>query len=910
MTEKQALERIGPYKIVRLLGEGGKGQVFEAEQIEPVRRTVALKVLRSSCFEAHDVLRFSAEQQALAMMDHPGIAKVFDAGTEDDGRQWFAMELIDGQPLVEFADTHCLSFSARIELFSRVCRAVHHAHQKGIIHRDLKPSNVLVTIEDGEPKPKVIDFGVAKAVGLRLTDETLLTQFGAIIGTPAYMSPEQADGIDFSIDTRADVYSLGVMLYELLVGCLPVDPRTIGYPGFIAFLKDAAVEAPAPAVQFLKIPVEQQTDLARTRRLGREQLVKQLSGDIRLILAMALEKNTARRYDSAAAFGNDLDAYSRGNVISARAPSIGYVVRKFVVRNRVAVGLSTLLFLALIGGTVASTIGMIRAEREATVANKVSEFLEKTFAEANPFTRAGEEVTARQLLDSAVDNVESDLSGEPLVQGRLLQSVGAAYRGIGLFDAATPLLEQALVLLEQGGASDERIAGIKYDLGYHLVFVSEFERSRQLLDDAIAYYRREHGYKDERLALAIADRVFSSLRAGHGVAESYAMLMQDKEPIISALGNDHPVMGALGHMECWALGNLGRNEDAVACYEESVARLKRIYTVDHPRLGHNTLGLGNAYLRLGQLAKALDSFIETLEINQRLYGAEHPELVFVLKALAITHFELGDRLKAQEFIEDAEVMSRRMHGTQNVEYARTLRLQGDLLAKMGRFDEAVSVLRSAISIKSEVFDARDNQIVWTRTQLAKILLDAGKFDEARATVTSMFEWFPDMNNAPSDLLLTASMVEFRMGNTEEAMAYARLLLEIHKEPYAKGIENYVHANYQFARIAIDYDQSNKSCAEATNAFEAGRTRFGEEDGFTGAALTVLGMCEIQSGHEQSGREFLLRGYEILQQSGEPETLRLKDARQWIDELDLTAQTSLSLPEKIKNTRETYQTVLP
>ena len=891
MTDKPAPEKVGPYRIVRLLGEGGKGKVYEAEQSEPVRRTVALKVLRSSCFEAHDALRFSAEQQALAMMDHPGIAKVFDAGTDEDGRQWFAMELIHGQPLVEFADARKLKFSKRIKLFSRVCRAIQHAHQKGIIHRDLKPSNVLVTIEDGAAKPKVIDFGVAKAVGLRLTDETLLTQFGTIIGTPAYMSPEQADGIDFSIDTRADVYSLGVMLFELLVGCLPADPRILGYPGFIAFLKDAAAEAPAPATLFRKLATEQQADFARARRLSPEKLVRHLSGDIRLILAKALEKDPGRRYDSAAALGDDLDAYAKGNVISARAPNISYIVRKFVARNRVAVGLSTLLLVALIGGTIMSTIGMIRAEREATVANTVSEFLEKTFAEANPFTRSGGEVTARQLLDSAVENVNSELSGQPIVQGRLFQSIGAAYRGIGLFDEATPLLEKALVLLERGGASDEQIAGIKYDLGYHLVFVSQFERSRQLLDDAIAFYRREHGYEDERLALAIADRVFSSLRSGHGIPESYAMLMQDKGPIISALGNDHPVMGALGHMECWALASLGRSDEALTCYEESVARLRRIYTGDHPRLGHNILGLGHAYLRRGDLTSALDSFSEALEINRRLYGEEHPEIVFVLKALAVTHFQSGDRSKALELIENAVVMSRRVHGTQNVEYARTLRLQADALAEIGQFDEAASILTTVIAISSQVFGARDNQVVWTRTHLARILLDAGKFDEARDAVTSMLEWFPNLNNAPSDLLLTASMVEFRMGNMEEATAYARLLLEMHKDPDEKGIKDYARAKLQFARVALDYDIPNSSCAEATSAVEVGRARFGEEDGFTGAALTVLGQCQIQSGQTQSGREFLLRGYEILQQAGEPETLRLRDTRQWIEDLDLTGGAS-------------------
>lgn len=886
MADTPYPERIGPYKIVRLLGEGGKGRVFEAEQLEPVRRSVALKVLRSSVSDAQDALRFSAEQQALAMMDHPGIAKVFDAGVETDGRQWFAMELVDGQALIEFADANTLDLATRIKLFAHICRAIQHAHQKGVIHRDLKPSNVLVVMEDGKPRPKVIDFGVAKAVGLRLTEETLLTQFGAIIGTPAYMSPEQADGIDFSIDVRADIYSLGVMLFELLAGCLPVDPRTTGYPGFIAYLKDPDQAAPPPAAQFKQLPAEQQADIATVRQTSREQLIKFLSGDVRLILAKALEKSPGRRYESAATFTTDLEAYRRGDVITARAPSIGYVLGKFIARNRVAVGLSALLLCALVGGTIVSTIGMIRAEREATVANTVSTFLENTFAEANPFTRSGEEVTARQLLDSAVKNVESELAGQPIVQGRLLQSIGSAYRGIGLFEEATPLLEKALVLLEQGDASAEQIASIKYDLGYHLVFVSQFERSRQMLDDAIDYYYREHGYTDERLALAILDRVFSSLRAGHEIPETYAMLMRHKEPITAAFGNDHNIMGALGHMECWALGSLGRNEDAAACYENSVARLKAINAGDHPRLGHNVLGLGNAYLRLGNLQQAIDTFDEALTINKRLYGEEHPENVFVLRTLANAYFRLGDDAQAMGLSGDAVAMSRKVHGPENVEYARTLKSQANLLAEMGQFEQAADILATAVEIEAKVFSADSEQVVNTRTRLVKILLDAGQFDAAKALVISMFERSGDIEGAPSDLLLTASMVELRLGNIGAAMDYARLLLDRHGGADQGDVTNHARANLQHARVALDDDDPATDCATAATASEAGRALFGDEHRFTGTALTVLGMCEIQSGLEQAGQRTLLRGYAVLTRLAGPETLELRDAREWIEALGL------------------------
>jgi non-specific serine/threonine protein kinase/serine/threonine-protein kinase len=598
--ERVDIRQIGPYRVIRCLGEGGKGRVYEAEQLEPVRRRVALNVLRSAATDPSDAIRFSAEQQALALMDHPGIAKVFDAGTEDNGRQWFAMELVDGLPLVEFSDRCQLDTGARIELFARVCRAVRHAHQKGVIHRDLKPSNVLVTMEDGVPSPEVIDFGVAKAVGLRLTEETLLTQFGAIIGTPAYMSPEQSDGTELGIDTRADIYSLGVMLYELLFGCLPVDPRVTGYPQFIAFLKETGEDAPTPAIRYRQLPLERQNDLARARQAGRSQLRTTLAGDLRWIIMTALEKDPARRYQSASAMGDDLERYAGGEAIGARPPSVGYQAQKFIARNRAIVATTLVVIVTLAGGAVAATVGMVRAEREATVANTVSEFLESVFAEASPFTRSGEEVTARQLLERAAENIETQLAGQPEVQGRLMLSIGAAYRGMGLFDEATPLLEQALVLHREGGGSALHLADAEYELGYHLIFMSEFERSRELLLRAIEHYRKAIGHGDHRLSVAISDFVFSALRSWHDVPGAYELLEREIGSATESLGEDHTAVAQRKTTRCWSVRAMWRPREALGACQESLELLHRVYEGDYPVIGHNTLALGHTYRALGQ----------------------------------------------------------------------------------------------------------------------------------------------------------------------------------------------------------------------------------------------------------------------------------------------------------------------
>jgi non-specific serine/threonine protein kinase/serine/threonine-protein kinase len=801
------IEEIGPYRIVRCLGEGGKGRVYEAEQTVPVKRTVALKVLRSSSTDPSDALRFSAEQQALALMDHPGIAKVFDAGTEADGRQWFTMELVDGLPMNEFADEYQLDNDARIELFVRVCRAVQHAHQKGIIHRDLKPSNVLVTMEDGIAAPKVIDFGVAKAVGLRLTEETLLTQFGAIIGTPAYMSPEQAEGTVFEIDTRADIYSLGVMLYELLVGCLPVDPRITGYPGFIAFLKQPDHEAPTPATRYRQLPGDQQADLASARRLSSAQLRTALSGDLRWIVMSALEKDSARRYQSAAALGDDLERFVRGDAISVRPPSVGYQLRKLIARNRVVVVAASVVIVALAGGTIAATIGMVRAEREATVANTVSDFLEQVFAEASPFSRTGEEVTARQLLETAAANIETELAGNPAVQGRLMLRIGAAYRGMGMFDEATPLLERALDLLREGDAPALQIADAEYELGYHLIFMSQFDRSRTLLENAIDYYRDALGHSDSRLAVAISDLVFNALRSSRDVPAAYELLQREIPPATEILGPESQPVAQLHYMRCWTLRDMARTRDALDACQDSLALVKRAFEGVRPIWGHNTLAVGHTHRALGQDEAAIERYLEVLEINRGLYGADHAEIAYALAAMSHSHLRLGNRDAALRHAEEAVAMIERVHGTESTEYALVLGSLARILADYGRFDEADAAHTRIIAIDSASLGADSRRVAHRKAAYAAMLLRQGRIDEAGAMVSDALRVLRPASGSGgieiTGALLTAGEVAHRLGQLDVAERHLR---EAHAIASVSPDDNPVQlaeANSRLARLLPD-----------------------------------------------------------------------------------------------------------
>ncbi len=357
----------GKYKLVEEIGEGGMGSVFMAQQTEPVKRAVAVKVIKAGMDSRAVLVRFEAERQALAMMDHPNIAKVLDAGTTDGGRPFFVMELVKGTPITRYCDEHKLTPRQRLELFVPVCQAIQHAHQKGIIHRDIKPSNVLVALYDDRPVPKVIDFGVAKAAGQALTDKTLMTGFGALVGTPEYMSPEQASLNNLDIDTRSDVYSLGVLLYELLTGTTPVDKQSLGQAALLEILRLVReVDALRPSAKLSTI--DTLPSVAANRGTEPARLSRLMRGELDWLVMKALEKDRARRYETANALSRDIQRYLADEVVEARPPSVGYRLSKFVRRHKGQVIAASLVLLALLGGMVGTTLGLFEAQRQEAIA--------------------------------------------------------------------------------------------------------------------------------------------------------------------------------------------------------------------------------------------------------------------------------------------------------------------------------------------------------------------------------------------------------------------------------------------------------------------------------------------------------------------------------------------------------------
>ncbi len=468
LSEKPG-DKIGRYKLLQQIGEGGCGVVYMAEQLEPVRRRVALKVIKLGMDTKSVIARFEAERQALALMDHPNIAKVFDAGATDTGRPYFVMELVRGIKITDYCDQNNLSTEERLKLFTQVCQAIQHAHQKGIIHRDIKPSNILVTQNENEPVPKVIDFGIAKATtDQRLTDKTVFTAFEQFIGTPAYMSPEQAMMTSLDIDTRTDIYALGVLLYELLTGQTPFDANELMAAGLDAMRRTIREQEPArPSTRLSTMLEADLTTVASHRHSEPAKLGSLLRGDLDWIVMKALEKDRTRRYETANGLAMDIQRHLSNEPVTARPPSRWYEFQKTVRRHKFGFAAATALGIVLGLGVVASSwqaLRATRAEREqsklrqeaeaekknaqtaAAKATTISEFLQQLLSSANPDALKGQEYSVRQMLDDFSAGLADQLKDQPEVEATLRITIGRAYYRLGVADKSQAHLERALTI--------------------------------------------------------------------------------------------------------------------------------------------------------------------------------------------------------------------------------------------------------------------------------------------------------------------------------------------------------------------------------------------------------------------------------------------------------------------------------
>ncbi len=687
-------ERIGDYRLLDRLGEGGFGTVWRAEQAAPVRRQVALKLLKAGLDTREVVARFQAERQALALMDHPCIAKVFDGGSTPEGRPWFAMELVLGRPITELCEARGLAVEARLGLFLEVCRAVQHAHQKGVIHRDLKPSNVLVAEVDGRLAPKVIDFGIAKALEQPLVEQPFATRGGQLVGTPAYMSPEQAAG-SADVDTRSDVYSLGVLLYEILCGGTPFDAAS----GGAAELRRQILEADPPRPS---------TRLAAAR--GRTTaLARRVRGDLDWIVMRCLEKDRDRRYASASQLALDVQRHLDGEPVSAGPPGVLYRAGKFARRHRAAlVGLCA-VFLALVGGTVVSTVQAARARRAERAAaleagrarvelgryEAVASFLRDVLLSIDPAVAQERDTELlREVLEQAALRVGA--TQEPEVEATLRHAIGYAFFSLALLPAAERELARALALRRaELGPEHQDTLTAENDLGSLWLQQRRLAEAAPLVEHAHAGRRAALGPEDERTLQSLG--VLAQLRREEGRLEEAEALARELERVRRELlgERDPSTIRAMNNLAL-TLDARGQRFEALALYERALALNEETSGPTNPVTLSAMGNLANAYMEAGRLDEALDLMLEALARKERIYARDHPSVILALNNLGQLQRDLGRLEDADALYGDALERSLVRHGERHRQTAILRFNRGIARLALGRAPEAEADLARAL----------------------------------------------------------------------------------------------------------------------------------------------------------------------------------------------------------------------
>jgi non-specific serine/threonine protein kinase/serine/threonine-protein kinase len=729
-------ERVGPYRVLQVLGEGGMGVVYEAEQTEPVKRRVALKLMKVGMDTKDVVARFEAERQALAVMEHPNIAQVFDAGVSETGRPYFVMEAVRGVPLTDYCDRHRLSTRDRLELFVPVCDAVQHAHQKGVIHRDLKPSNVIVSEQGGGRVPKIIDFGIAKATGQRLTEKTLVTEYGQAIGTPAYMSPEQAEMTGLDVDTRTDIYSLGVVLYEMLVGRLPVDPTEVGVPAFIARLVARQTQPQTPSARVSSLGNARDT-VAESRQTDPGSLRKELKGDLDWIVMKAMESDRNRRYQTANALAFEIKRHLNEEPVLACPPSVRYRFSKFVRRHKAAVTASALVGVALVIGAALATIGMVRATRaertaasEAEAARQVSDFLVGLFEVSDPGEARGNSITAREILDRGATDISADLAGQPVVQARLMATMGNVYRALGLYDEAAPLLEQSLAVRERElGPDDPDVAESLHFLGMVYGEQGRFSEAEPLLQRSLDIRERTLGPNDIAVANSVGTLGGDYAEQGR-YEEAEVLLRRALEITKEQLGPEHPEVAL-------ALNNLGalywfqrELADAEPLFERSLAIREKVLGSNHPELGEGLHNLGSLYYMQGKYDEAVVAYDSARKIFEQSLGAEHPNTAMIINNIAETYWVQGKYNEAEAYFKASLAIKDKLFEPSHRSFAVSLHGLANVYRDQARYGEAEPLYQRALTIRETALEAGDPSVVETLTDFAAMLVSAGRVAEA------------------------------------------------------------------------------------------------------------------------------------------------------------------------------------